>query len=95
VFYGATTRAELVCWGELGSLVGTLLDGRLYGALVKPEGDWNGATGFVTDALLPRMDAVADSDVYLAGPPPMVNAVLALLRERGVQLDRIHYDSFG
>jgi toluene monooxygenase electron transfer component len=32
---------------------------------------------------------------YIAGPPPMTNATLALLRGSGIELDRIHYDSFG
>lgn len=31
----------------------------------------------------------------MAGPPAMVNAVLALLAERGVEITRVHYDSFG
>ncbi|MET8249318.1 2Fe-2S iron-sulfur cluster binding domain-containing protein [Streptomyces sp. NPDC005202] len=95
VFYGATTRAELVCWDELGSLVDGMSDGRLYGALLTPDDSWTGTTGFVTDSLTPYLEGLADSDIYLAGPPPMVNAVRALLREQSVQVDRVHYDSFG
>jgi len=38
---------------------------------------------------------LTDSGFYIAGPPVMTDAVLALLRESGVQLDQIHYDSFG
>jgi toluene monooxygenase electron transfer component len=32
---------------------------------------------------------------YLAGPPPMVDATMAVLRECGAGLDRIHVDKFG
>ncbi|GAA0667573.1 phenol 2-monooxygenase domain-containing protein [Streptomyces thermocarboxydovorans] len=95
VFYGATTRAELVCWDELQSLVAGMFDGQLHGALLKPDNSWTGTTGFVTDALTPYLGDLAHSDIYLAGPPPMVNAVRALLREQRVQVDRVHYDSFG
>ncbi|MCQ4079118.1 2Fe-2S iron-sulfur cluster binding domain-containing protein [Streptomyces sp. RB6PN25] len=95
VFYGATTQDQLVCWDELASLVDRLPSGRLHGALLTGGDSWVGTTGLVTDALTPYLEAMADSDIYLAGPPPMVNAVRVLLREHSVQFDRIHYDSFG
>lgn len=95
VFYGATSPAELVCWDELGTLVAGLADGGLHGALLKPDAGWDGTTGFVTDALHRHAEYLAGAEVYLAGPPPMVHAALATLRNCGVGLDRIHYDSFG
>ena len=33
--------------------------------------------------------------VYLAGPPAMVDATLPALRTAGVPLNRVHYDRFG
>jgi len=95
VFYGANTEAELVCWDELQTLVAQLPSARLYGAVARPASGWSGITGFVTDALGPQLATLTDVDHYLAGPPVMVDAVLALLRERGTPLDRIHFDRFG
>ncbi|MBS4730371.1 2Fe-2S iron-sulfur cluster binding domain-containing protein [Mycobacterium sp. SM1] len=95
VFYGANTRDELVCWDELQALVARLPSARLHGALAKPAGGWPGTTGFVTDALGPQLEALRDAEHYLAGPPVMVDAVLALLREHNTPIDRIHYDRFG
>lgn len=95
-FYGAGSRAELVCWEELDALVASLPDGRLHGALVDPPAGWTGTTGFVTDALEAHLvDPDPHADHYLAGPPPMVDAALEWLRARGVELPRIHYDRFG
>ncbi|GAA1162881.1 2Fe-2S iron-sulfur cluster binding domain-containing protein [Nocardioides aquiterrae] len=95
VFFGANTRDELVCWADLVGLAGELHDGRVTGALVRPGPGWDGARGFVTDALAPALPDLTSATFYLAGPPVMTDAVLALLKESGVQLDRIHYDSFG
>jgi toluene monooxygenase electron transfer component len=38
---------------------------------------------------------LAERDIYVAGPPPMTDAVTRLLvRELKVPVDRIHYDRF-
>ncbi|WP_197651703.1 2Fe-2S iron-sulfur cluster binding domain-containing protein [Carbonactinospora thermoautotrophica] len=95
LFYGANTRAELVCWEELTALAAAMPDATLHGALLRPGPGWTHTTGFVTEALEPHLGRLVDSDFYLAGPPPMADAVLALLRAHGVQLDRIHFDRFG
>ena len=96
VFYGAAARDELVCWDELSDLVEALPDGRLNGALVEADERWTGATGLVTDAVRERVvEPDPSTRVYLAGPPPMVDATLETLDGLGVQRDRIHYDRFG
>ncbi|WP_371668536.1 ferredoxin reductase family protein [Streptomyces sp. NBC_00289] len=37
---------------------------------------------------------IADRDVFLCGPPPMMNAVLGSLRELGVPKPQIHFERF-
>ncbi len=39
--------------------------------------------------------AVADRDVYVAGPPAMIRAVFDVLHGAGFKADQIHVDSFG
>jgi toluene monooxygenase electron transfer component len=95
VFYGAGATSELVCWDELGRATASLRNGHLHGALLDAPGDWHGTTGFVTTALAEHLPGLTDAMFYVAGPPPMTNATLALLRDNGIELDRIHYDSFG
>lgn len=101
VLYGAATREELVCWEELEDLT----EGHrthLHGAVVHANDDWTGGRGFVTTSLTALLTAefaqehdLLNAEVYLAGPPPMVKAVQEVLSEQGIQLDRIHVDSFG
>lgn len=53
----------------------------------------------VPDRLAPReltrlVPDIADRDVYLCGPPPMMNAVLGSLRELGVPGPQTHFERF-
>ncbi|MFJ8595370.1 ferric reductase-like transmembrane domain-containing protein [Streptomyces sp. NPDC093598] len=53
----------------------------------------------VPDRLAPRELArlvpdIAERDVYLCGPPPMMNAVLGSLRELGVPASQTHFERF-
>lgn len=95
VYYGAGTPAELVAWDELHDLVASLPDGNLTGAVVEADELWTGATGLVTEALAQCVELTTDAQVYLAGPPRMVDAVLAVLSQHGVGMDRISFDKFG
>ena len=94
-FYGAASVFELVCWEDLLSLIQTLPDGYAHGAVMNSAAGWEGAIGPVTDLLKANQQALSDADLYLAGPPAMVDAVLALVRSLAVRVHRIHYDRFG
>jgi toluene monooxygenase electron transfer component len=102
VLYGAATREELVCWEELEDLSDGDHTVHLHGSLVHVTDDWSGGQGLITASLSALLSAelavdhdLANAEIYLAGPPPMVKAVQAVLNEHGIQLDRIHVDSFG
>lgn len=95
VFYGANTREELVCYDAIEELLQELPHSHLHGALLRPPRGWDGTSGVVTDAMTTMMPALVDADHYVAGPPVMVDAVLAVLRGCEVPVTRIHYDRFG
>lgn len=95
VVYGANVHDELVCWTDLAALVLELPDAELIGALSTAHEGWSGVQGLVTHALEPMLDGLSDADFYVAGPPVMTNAVTSQLKDGGIQLDRIRFDSFG
>ena len=102
VLYGAASIDELVCWDDLQRLARELSSATVHGALVTAEDSWNGTRGFITETLAGLLQTDPGHDwspaagvVYLAGPPPMVRAVQDVLAANGIQLDRIHVDSFG
>jgi propane monooxygenase reductase subunit len=99
-YYGARNLTDLFYLEEIATLGATLEDFRYIPALSEtwPE-DWastglDGASGFVTDVCKSREADLVANEYYLCGPPPMVDAALALLEVNGVPLDQIHYDKF-
>lgn len=95
-FYGGRSVDDICGEALLRNL--PRLDGQLrfHPIVSNDDARWSGRTGMVHELVadLPR-EAFAQSEFYLAGPPPMAEAVVALLaRGRSVPADRIHYDRF-
>ncbi len=71
------------------TLIGTMTQ------MDKSSRSWNGATGFVTEAMLRK--SVNDLHLpifYISGPPAMVAAMHRLLDDSGVKDDRIRIEEF-
>jgi len=62
--------------------------------LSEPDADWDGRSGWVHDAVLEDIADLAAYDVYMAGPPPMINAARKAFLERGLPAEQLFYDSF-
>jgi CDP-4-dehydro-6-deoxyglucose reductase len=59
------------------------------------DGDnWSGATGYVTDAVLADYPDLSGHDVYMSGPPPMVEAGHKLFVQHGMDESRFFSDAF-
>jgi CDP-4-dehydro-6-deoxyglucose reductase len=55
---------------------------------------WSGRTGWVHDAVLADYADLSGVEVYASGPPPMIEAIRASFPARGLEEERLHYDSF-
>ena len=65
------------------------------GAVRGDDGDgWTGETGLITDVVERLEDDLAEVDAYLCGPPPMVDAAIAMLEAKGVPEAHIYFDKF-
>jgi propane monooxygenase reductase subunit len=91
-YYGARTEADLFHRDELAAMAAELPDFRFVPAL--SEAEWEGETGLITDVVERREDNLADVDAYLCGPPPMVDAAIAMLEAGGVPESHIYFDKF-
>lgn len=64
-----------------------------------PEDNWTGYTGFIHqvlhDAYLKDHPAPEDCEYYICGPPMMLQAVLNMLDDLGVEPENIAFDDFG
>ena len=60
----------------------------------RPEDDWTGRTGWVHEAVVADYPDLNGHDVYMSGPPPMIEAAKPAFAARGLPEDRLFYDSF-
>lgn len=59
------------------------------------EDAWSGRTGFVHEAVLEDYSDLSGYDVYMAGPPAMIEAAReAFMQQRGLPEAQLYYDSF-
>jgi propane monooxygenase reductase subunit len=99
-YYGARTEKDLFHLDEMAEIARRLPKFRFVPCLSEswPD-DWPskgsaGETGLVTDVLERCELSLGDCDVYLCGPPPMIDAALPLLETVGVPDAQIFYDKF-
>lgn len=59
-----------------------------------PDRTWEGRTGFVHEAVIADYPDLSAVDVYMAGPPAMIEAGQNLLPAHGLPVDRLFFDSF-
>ncbi|MEJ2888593.1 NADH:ubiquinone reductase (Na(+)-transporting) subunit F [Actinomycetospora aeridis] len=95
LYYGARTRADLCFEDELRALEEKIPGFRYVPALSEHDGDdWDGETGLITEVVRANEPALEGMDAYVCGPPPMVDAAIALLTQRGMDEQHIYYDKF-
>ncbi|WP_046469634.1 FAD-binding oxidoreductase [Allosalinactinospora lopnorensis] len=99
-YYGARTENDLFHLEEMAEISRRLPKFRFVPCLSEswPQG-WpgtgdEGETGLVTEVLERCETDLADCDVYLCGPPPMIDAALPLLESLGVPNAQVFYDKF-
>ena len=95
-YYGARTQADLFYLAELAVLAGQLPGLTFIPALSDAASDdsWSGERGFITDVLGRCEPDLRDADLYLCGPPPMIDAAMDVLLAKGADSKRIFFDKF-
>ncbi len=56
--------------------------------------DWSGAVGFVHQQVLADHPDLSGFDVYMSGPPPMINAARESFTAADLPSEHLYYDSF-
>ena len=60
----------------------------------RQEDQWTGKTGLVMDALLETCPDLGDYDIYMSGPPAMIEAATPVFAQHGASLDHMYSDAF-
>lgn len=103
-YYGSRTAVDLFYLDEILALGAGLRDFEFVACLSESLPDEAAAfrmpqgvvpeAGNVTDVVARREAELAKCEVYLCGPPPMVDAALVFLEGQGVPGDQVFHDSF-
>ncbi|KAA0594981.1 benzoate/toluate 1,2-dioxygenase reductase subunit [Azospirillum lipoferum] len=91
--YGVTLDRDLVEVEALRSLADRC-PGFTFATCVADPDSRHPLTGYVTHHLRPEHLNGGDVDVYLCGPPPMVEAVRGHFRDQGIAPASFHYEKF-
>jgi CDP-4-dehydro-6-deoxyglucose reductase len=96
LFWGARGRSDLY-QHELAEQWAAEHDLIQYTAVLsapEPGDEWQGATGFVHEVLIEHYPELSGYDIYMSGPPAMIDAGREHFAAHGLDLDRLFYDSF-
>ena len=93
MIYGVNTDADVVELERLDAFKAVLPNFSYAVCVVDEDSQWP-RKGYVTNHLEPAQLHGGNVDIYLCGPPPMVEAVANHLRERDVEPASFHYEKF-
>ena len=62
--------------------------------LSEPDADWEGEKGWVHEQVVADYPDLSGHDVYMSGPPPMIDAGKQAFIERGLPGENLFSDSF-
>ena len=101
LYWGVRSERDLYAHGLLEKLAGRseapaarAARFRYVPVLSEPSPAWDGARGWVHEAVLESLGDLDKYDVYAAGPPAMIAAVRREFGRRGVEASRLFFDSF-
>ena len=95
LFFGATRESEVFGEDELRAVAEMLPGFRAATVVWQPQPQWTGATGTPVDLAAAEASTLAEwPDVYVCGPPPMIDAAYAALTAAGVPREQIHAERF-
>ena len=93
LIYGVTRELDLVCVDAIEAYAGQLPN-FTFSTVVAEDASTHPRKGWVTQHIAPECLNDGDVDVYLCGPPPMVDAVRKYFDDNGVEPHSFHYEKF-
>jgi CDP-4-dehydro-6-deoxyglucose reductase len=94
LYWGVRSRRDLYLAELPEQWVKDHANFRYVPVLSEPDADWEGRRGFVHEAVLEDHPDIAGYDVYMSGPPIMVEAGRSAFEARGLSMDHMFSDAF-
>jgi len=95
LYFGVNTEEEIFYLNELEQLAADMETLTLRNCVWKYSDSWHCEKGSVVDILRrDLMETGAKPDIYLCGPPGMVDATFSVCAEQGIPKERIYLEKF-
>ena len=97
LFFGCRTTRDIFYLEEYQDLAKKHPNFHVIYALsdeLGPEEQWDGETGFIHLSCDKYLEPDVARQAFLCGPPPMIEAVTTVLKEKGIADEDIFYDEF-
>jgi CDP-4-dehydro-6-deoxyglucose reductase len=94
LYWGVRDEEDLYANATLETLSRRAASLRYAPVLSEARPQWRGLTGWVHEAALKDIEDLESYEVYAAGPPAMIEALLREYAVRGVSSSRLYFDSF-
>lgn len=95
LYFGINRAEELFCQAELEALKAELPQLQVILCVWKPNQDWQGFCGTPADALAQDLGGLnVRPDIYLCGPPALIDAAEAAARAHGVPSEQVFSEKF-
>jgi Na+-transporting NADH:ubiquinone oxidoreductase subunit F len=95
-FFGARAKRDLICLDRMAEFEKALPGFQFVPCLSepKPDDNWSGETGLVTDVMKRRCPDLSNMEAFLCGSPGMIDSSIAALTGNGMPVENIAYDKF-
>ncbi|MWV16169.1 2Fe-2S iron-sulfur cluster binding domain-containing protein [Pseudomonas sp. L-22-4S-12] len=93
LIYGVTNDFDLVEMDKLEALAARIPNFSYSACVANPDSQYP-HKGYVTQHIEPKHLNDGEVDIYLCGPPPMVEAVSRFIREQGIAPANFYYEKF-
>ena len=94
LYWGGRTRADLYLDDQIRRWSERLYDFNYVPVLSRPDGDWNGRTGYVQDAVKADLSDLTEHAIYLCGSPLMISAAKSVFVGCGAAPSFIYTEGF-
>ena len=94
LYYGARTMKDLYNHDMFVEIASKFENFKYHPALSDPEPEWKGAKGFIHQIMDKEMEDKDTKEAYLCGPLIMIEAVMKVLKSKGVDENKTWYDKF-
>jgi len=94
LYWGVRAARDLYADSQLRELARVMPGFRYVAVLSEPDAAWSGRRGWVHAAVLADFETLAGLDIYIAGPPAMIDAASVGFVAQGADPERLFCDSF-